>query len=141
MKAAVKTIDETAPTFASLLKFLDKPIRLCGDNYRGAPDAYRADRRRIVRDRQDARVLIGLAIAWGAPASALQGASSRLSWSAANGWTYVPGQYYQTEVCAAVANAVSIAIIDARPGPDRVADVLRQLAGTRSGRRLARWFR
>ena len=137
MNTAVKTIDETAPTFASLLKFLDKPIRLCGDNYRGAPDAYRADRRRIVRDRQDARVLIGLAIAWDAPASALQGASSRLSYSAADGWNYVPGQYYQVEVCAAVANAVSVAIIDARP----VADVLRELAGTRSGRRLARWFR
>lgn len=163
MTTAVKPIDDTAPTFKSLLEFLDKPIRLCGDNYRGAPEAYRADRRTILRDREDARMLIRWAQTWGVDPETVPTANSRLSWSANAGWHYIAGQYYQTEVCATVADAVADAIVEEHRNRIRLAmpiqiatgypvgnpfsTLLRDIVAyvsacnPREGRRLARWFR
>jgi len=163
METAVKTTDETAPTFNSLLEFLNKPIRLCGDNYRGAPEAYLADRRTIVRDREEARMLIRWAQTWGVKPENVPSANSRLSWSANAGWHYIAGQYYQTEVCATVADAVADAIVQehriricykhpielatgdpvANPFSTLLRDIVAYISACnpREGRRLARWFR
>jgi hypothetical protein len=153
----------TAPTLETLRAFLDRPIRLNSDNYQGAPDAYRADRHKIVRDREDARALIRWAQTWGVTADDIADADLRLSWSVGAGWDYVPGQYYQTEVCAAVASAVADAIMDehrvridnacpidpatgapvANPYSSLLRDIVAYISACnpREGRRLARWFR
>lgn len=126
--------------WASLRDFVAKPLRLCPGNYRGAADAYRADRGRIVRDRQDARLLIAMAEAGGIPASAVS--AGRLSWSTGHGWHYVAGQYYPTEVCAAVCAAVSVAIRAGAGHAGHLAWYITNAGHARSGvRRLARWFR
>lgn len=163
MEPAVKTIDETAHTFESLLEFLDKPIRLDSNNYRGAVAAYRADRKRIDRDRADARDLIRWAKTWGVTVDDVRHESTRLTWNISDGWQYCPGQYYPTEVCAAVAAAVSDAIVSkhrharlaepgiipltgeacANPCKGLLTSIVDYIAACdkRAGRRLARWFR
>ena len=163
MKPAPKTIDATAPTFQSLLAFLAQPIRLNSDDYRGAYDAYRADRQTIDRDRKDARSLIRWAQTWGVTPDDIADATSRLSWSVGASWEYVPGQYYQTEVCAAVANAIADAIVRehrvrisnawpidpatnapvANPYSSLLTDIVVYISACapREGRRLGRWFR
>lgn len=156
-------IADTAPTFDGLLDLLKKPIRLCAANYSGAPGAYLADRRTIVRDREEARMLIRWAQAWGVDAQAVADSSSRLNWSANAGWDYIPGQYYQTEVCASIASAVADGIVKEHQnrmlsaGPIAVTtgapvthpfstlwrDIRSYIAACnpREGRRLARWFK
>jgi len=163
MNTAAKAIDATEPTFETLRAFLDRPIRLNSDNYQGAPDAYRADRQTIDRDREDARALIRWAQTWGVTPDDIADANSRLSWSVGGGWDYAPGQYYQTEVCAAVANAVADAIVRehrvridtacpidpatkapiANPYSSLLIDIVVYISACapREGRRLARWFR
>jgi len=163
MQTAAKAIDATRPTFETLRAFLDRPIRLNGDNYQGAPDAYRADRHTIDRDREEARMLIRWAQTWGVEPETVASDNSRLSWSANAGWHYIAGQYYQTEVCATVAHAVAEAIAQehriricykhpielatgdpvANPFSTLLRDIVAYISACnpREGRRLARWFR
>jgi len=152
-----------APTWDNLSAFLVRGTRLETDNYRGAPDAYRADRRRIERDRADARELIRWAQVWGVEPAAVAHQLSRLTWNDSHGWDYCAGQYYPVEVCGAVAQAVSGAIIDhhrekalANPPIDTAtgravenpcAGLFESISayiaacGGPGSRRLARWFR
>lgn len=145
------TITGQPADWTSLRAFLARPIRLDACNYQGAPDAYRADRRTIVRDRADARSLIELAEAWGL--SAASAAQGRLSFGS-GGWHYVPGQYYPTEVCRAICAAVSLQISLTYPVRARLIGEGargavawhvwthdgRPVTLSRSGRKLRRWF-
>lgn len=138
---------ESAPDWPSLGRFLVRGTRLESDNYRGALDAYRADRRRIDRDRADARELIRWAQVWGVEPAAVARQLSRLTWSESHGWEYCAGQYYPVEVCGAVAQAVAGAIIDHHRGNrlyhHKVESITGYIAacGGPGSRRLARWFR
>lgn len=151
------------PNWDSLVQFLNQRIELEAANYRGAVAAYRADRKRIDRDRADARDLIRWAQTWGVNADDVRQMSTRLTWNISDGWQYCPSQYYPTEVCAAVAAAVSDAIVSkhrnarlAEPGINPItgepsanpckgllASIVDYIAAcdARAGRRLARWFR
>lgn len=140
-------MEHATPDWPSLGRFLVRGTRLDTDNYRGSPDAYRADRRRIDRDRADARELIRWAQAWGVDPATVARQLSRLTWSESHGWDYCAGQYYPVEVCGAVAQAVAGAIIDhhrenplAHRGADSIPAYIAACGGPGS-RRLARWFR
>jgi len=137
-----------APTWDSLRAFVGQRIRLDGANYSDAA-SYRADRKRIDRDRVEAREMIQIAETAGIDPGSVP--TTRLTWDAATGWDYTPGQYYPTEVFGAVSRAVTDAIwqttfdqIHAAGGePNRNAIVreARNLAtNARAQEAVTRWF-
>lgn len=141
-----------APTWDSLRAFVGQRVRLEGANYSDAA-SYRADRKRIDRDRADARELIRWGETWGVDPAMVIGRLSRLTWGAETGWDYIPGQYYPTEVFGAVCRAVSEAILQAHCDRERArggeASIAQQAhwaaayiraCGGRGSRSVARWF-
>lgn len=144
----MNTDNSPVPTWDSLRAFVGQRVRLEGANYSDAA-SYRADRKRIDRDRADARALIDIAEAAGIDPESVP--ARRLAWDAATGWDYTPGQYYPTEVFGAVCGALTDAIwqttfdqIHAAGGePNRNAIVreARNLAtNARAQQAVTRWF-
>lgn len=144
----MNTENASAPTWDSLRAFVGQRVRLEGANYSEAA-SYRADRKRIDRDRADARALIDIAEAAGIDPEFLTG--YRLGWDAKKGWDYTPGQYYPTEVFGAVCATVSSAIWEStfdqihaaggEPNRNAIVREARNLAtNARAQEAVTRWF-
>jgi hypothetical protein len=82
-------------------------------NYYGAPEAYRQDTRRALRDLHDARSMLRVVVLSGMPVDLLVTAiiGGRLTIEHDGEITYTPGQYYCIEYRAAACRALMRAIV------------------------------